>query len=734
MVFNNIRNYLSERLARVKREWQIFQQTGRDPAATEQRIQDSDTRRMYQTVYHSSQDPDVYKTYQSEYMQFVSALKIQNDLRDQPFELRRPISPSDVIPENRLPLPGLKIVPFIYHSGHIIHENPATSRPLQPDEETDAAESYLPGDIDFGNPVDLMIQQLLDQKYIHYREFASRYCRPAGTTNGTFRDFNKSQSASAPPTRERKEHVLQHVFRLLDATPFLPLHFVDTQFAKLPLVTGTGYHNRFSFKQKAHARYSHPTEYAQRPTSKGYFYNATYENARTLIHKIKETGMPFNLAFAPEDETSDEHIRSLIAEHESFFLDYPTLLFTRNHISDRDGTLKVRPVYAVDDLFLIIETMLTFPLLVQARKPSCCIMYGLETIRGANCYLDQLAKLFATFFTIDWSGYDQRLPRVITDIYYTDFLRRLIVISHGYTPTYEYPTYPDLNEHSFYKRMDNLLHFLHLWYNNMAFLSVDGYAYWRLFAGVPSGLYNTQYLDSFANLFLIIDGMIEFGFDDDMIKSFTFFVLGDDNSAFTHLPLDKLDAFINFLESYALSRYNMVLSRTKSLITTLRNKIETLGYRCNFGQPRRDIGKLVAQLIYPEHGLKPHTMSFRAIGLAYAASGQDPEFHQFCYDIFCIFLPFQKPDERTLLQLQRFITKDAETDLPFKIEHLQFPTIEAVRKLHLSYLGPLKFEPKWNYAHFINDPDVIPPSAKTMHDYEIEHSLDFRLAPTFQAG
>lgn len=731
--FNSVRDYLSERYIRIKREWQLYQKHREVPSEITEAIHDSDTQRMYHGIYAPKEKEERFKIFESEYQKIVQSLQINDSTRDQPFELRRPLPDDFVLPENRTPAPGLKFVPQQYHSGHVIHENPATSRPLNPDEETDHAESYLPGDIDFGPEVDPLIRSLLERKYPTYLPFVNKYCRPAGTTNGTFRDFNKPQVPSAPIDPDRKEHVLRHVFRFLDATPYLPIHFVDTQYDKRPLVTGTGYHNRHSYQQKAHAKFSHNDDYAERPTSRGYFYNATYENARTLIHKIKDTGMPFNLAFAPEDEDlTDEQIFELISRYENFFLDYPTLLFTRNHISDRDKTLKVRPVYAVDDLFLIIESMLTFPLLVQARKPSCCIMYGLETIRGSNNYLDNLARNYATFFTIDWSGYDQHLPRIITDMYYTDFLRRLIVISHGYAPTYEYPTYPDLDEHSLYKRMDNLLHFLHLWYNNMVFLSIDGYAYWRLFAGVPSGLFNTQYLDSFGNLFILVDGLIEFGCTDDEIRDLVLFVLGDDNSGFTRWPLARLVKFVAFLETYALARYNMTLSKTKSVITALRDKIESLGYQCNYGSPRRPIDKLVAQLCYPEHKIKYHTMSARAIGLTYASAAQDPKFHSFCYDIYLTFLPYYKFDERAELQIQRFLSLGTSDDFVRRTDLLEFPSFHKVRQCFQEYQGPLSYAPKWNFAHFVNAPDVIPPSAKTMHQYEIENNLHVRQAPTFR--
>nr|QXV86349.1 RNA-dependent RNA polymerase [Partitiviridae sp.] len=378
--------------------------------------------------------------------------------------------------------------------------------------------------------------------------------------------------------------------------------------------------------------------------------------------------------------------------------------------------------------------MLTFPLTVQARKPSCCIMYGLETIRGSNHYIEQLARCYSTFFSLDWSSYDQRLPRVITDIYYTDFLRSLIVINHGYQPTYEYPTYPDLDEHKLYNRMNNLLSFLHTWYNNMTFLLPDGFAYRRTHCGVPSGLYNTQYLDSFGNLFLIIDAMIEFGFTDSEIDGFILLVLGDDNTGMTMIPIHRMHDFINFLENYALNRYNMVLSSTKSVLTTFRTKIESLGYQCNYGTPKRDIDKLVAQLCFPENGLKPHTMAARAIGIAYASAAQDPMFHSFCQDVYNMFRSDYRPDVRSNLYVQRQVLHNLDDGMPDLATPTvpPFPSFWEIQELYSSYKGPLGYAPKWNYAHFIKDPDALPPFPKTMRDYEIENKIRIRNAPTFE--
>jgi len=719
MPFNAVRNYLAERLVRVRTELKNFTSSNREPDATLELSQDPDLRRYYDNTRYNSSNDAKYRTLNKEYSTLVEAYRTDNQQKHQPYELHQPI-PADAAPiiDKRQPAPGLKLVPLMYHYGHVIHD----PDPDQPDQ----TKVY---------PLDPRIYNLIMSTYPSYLSVLHDYCRPIGTVEATFNDFNTEQIPSAPIDEDRKQQILKHLFKFLDVKPYLPIHFVDTQYCKTPLVTGTGYHNRYSFKQRAHAKYSHPEEYALKSTSKGYFYNATYENARTLVHLIKTYGLPFNMQFAcPKSDLTDEQINLYISKANQFFNDYPTLLFTRNHISKRSGTLKVRPVYAVDDIFIIIELMLTFPLTIQARKSSCCIMYGLETIRGSNHYIDRLARSYSTFFSLDWSSYDQRLPRVITDIYYTDFLRSLIVINHGYQPTYEYPTYPDLDEHKLYSRMDNLLYFLHTWYNNMTFLLPDGYAYRRTHCGVPSGLYNTQYLDSFGNLFLIIDAMIEFEFTDDEISKFQLLILGDDNTGMTNLAIDRIDKFITFLETYALARYNMVLSKTKCILTSLRSKIVTLGYECNYGSPKRDIHKLVAQLCFPENGLKAHTMSARATGIAYASAGQDIMFHSFCQDVYNIFRSDYKPDVRANLYFQRQFLNDLEEGVPDLATPTvpPFPSLYEIRKLYSKYQGPLSFTPKWNSAHFINEPDSVPISAKTMRQFEEEFSIPLMTAATFE--
>nr|BBU59858.1 RNA dependent RNA polymerase [Rosellinia necatrix partitivirus 25] len=634
--------------------------------------------------------------------------------KGEPFEFYTSIHHDDIPPE-RYPAPGITILPLKFHSG----------RTVEPTDEVPVT----------GHSMHPILEYLVTHKWYHYKTYTDTYCRPLDTTQATFDDFNKEQKPVDPIPQSRIDFVLPLVIHFLNALPYLPLHFVDTRRMKMPTHTGTGYFNRFSYVMKTHAAYSHPHIYEQRPTSKGYFYNAMYHYSRTWLHYIKKFASPGPLVY-----NSTQYLKSL----RTFFTQHATLLFTRIHISMRDGALKVRPVYAVDDFFILIEGMLTFPLHAMARisinGTKSCIMYSFETIRGGCLYLNQLAMQYTSFLCIDWSSYDQRLPRVITDIFWTQFLRSLIVINHGYQPTWEYPSHKDLDEHALYQRMDNLLHFLHTWYNNMVFVTSDGFGYLRDYCGVPSGLLNTQYLDSFGNLFLIIDALYVFfserGLADPDIRKqilqIVFFVMGDDNVLFTKLDLDTLYAFLVFLESYALSRYNMVLSKTKSVLTVLRSRIEILSYRVNNGKPIRPIYKLVAQLCFPEHGPNDKFMSARAIGIAYAAAGQDPDFHEFCSDVYSMFKPFSvqlTPEniERAKYHLPGYFKMfdNIAEEIPF--DH--FPTIDEVLAKYSTWQGYLKLDKKWDPNWFVNPPYAVPPSSKTMADYQTEHSLPTRDTP-----
>jgi hypothetical protein len=609
------------------------------------------------------------------------------------------IQPSE-IPPHRHPKPGISVLPVRLHQQQVV-----------------TASSDVP---ETGFQLHPLLNYLVRTKYIEYLPYIYQYCRPLGTTDSTFSDFNREQKeypAVPPSTTERIVHL---VSKLLNAQRFLPLHYVDTFFCKMPLHTGTSYYYRHSYEIRTHASFSHHPDYANKQTSKGYYLNAFTEWARTVVHRIKEFALPFS----PEN-LSPHEITSRLRE---FFISHATLLFTRNHISDRDGILKQRPVYAMDTLFLHLEAMITFPLHIMARSMKSSIMYSLETIRGGCSYIDSRARDFLSFLCIDWSSFDQRMPWIIVDTFFTVFLPSLIVISHGYQPTAEYPTYPGLTPEKMFSRMYNIISFTRLWYYNCVFCTADGYAYVRRFAGIASGMLNTQYLDSYCNLFLMTHALIHFGCNDQEILDLLIFVMGDDNIILSHWPEIRLHSFMTFFESHALTRFGMVLSAKKSIFTILRSKIEMLGYQIHHGQPIRPLAKLVAQLCYPEHGPVDKYMSSRAVGMAWAAAGMDPTFHEFCHDVYLTFEPYrlknETPDYNKVLKHLPGVFKMLDDPTEF-VNPERFPTIDEVRTRYSKWQGELDPWKKWSPAHFLQPPDIVPPSAVTMAEYMLANNMSF---------
>lgn len=689
MVFDKVCDRLSFKTLLEKFVWAQYNQHGA--------IVDKSACHQYASLLRKNlPNEDLLNKFNLNYEAKLQSLIHKNEMKGEPFELYMPIHPDDV-PANRKPAPGIRLINARYH----------VTKPVYATEKVPET----------GFPPMTGVTFVVNEFYPQYKSILEQYVRPLGTTDATFADFNREQIASAPIQEERKQQVLTLVKFFLNSRPYRPLHYTELLFAKLPFHTGTSYFARYHYKTRIHANYARPNVYRNRPTSKGYFLNSQWALNRTHIHNMKHFHHPQNTSKMTEQQIED------LGCH--FYLSHPTMLFTRNHISTVEDDLKQRPVYAVDTMMLNIETMLTLPLLTQARDDTCCIMYGLETIRGGCHKIDSVAQRFESFFCYDWRSFDQRAPRRITDIYYTDFLESQIIIDQGYQTSALEERVIDPPA-VFFSKMSNLLQQLHEIYNNMVFLTADGYAYQRTHAGVPSGLFNTQYLDSFCNLFILLDGLLEYGYSDQQIRSIVLYIMGDDNTGLTQFSYYDLVTFTNFFEHYSLKRYNMVLNRRKSIITPLRNLIEILSYTVNFGLPKRPISKLVAQLCFPEHDPIPQYMSYRAIGIAYAAAGQDPEFHNFCRDIYISFKSYAvelTPDTQEKLEKHLPGLFNALDPVDKTLDFSHFPTLHEVIKVYSTYHGPLDYHPKWDKAHFFTPPFFEGTEYETILSYRTKHNI-----------
>jgi hypothetical protein len=698
MAFNQVRNYFQELRNTIKLEQFIYSKFNLKESTSESPYTDTDLRRL-QSGFRSRHESSLTDEYKHNYEQLYSSFVNHDINTGYPFEFAEPYDTSRTY-DSRLPAPGIIQLPVKLHSERIITasiDNPETGPELHP-----------------------KMKRLVYRQYRQYIPFVEQYTRPLGTTDATFTDFNREQTSFPPIPVDLTLQIILIIQYLLNALPFRPLHYVDTFFAKMPLNTGTSYFYRHSYAIRTHAHFSHPEPYSDKTTSKGYYVNSFTEWARTIVHRIKEFGTPFDpTSLQPHEITS--RLRS-------FFIEHATMLFTRNHISDRDGNLKQRPVYNMDTLFLHLECMVTFPLHIMARSMKSSLMYSIETIRGGCSYMDRIAMNYRSYLCIDWSSFDQRMPWIIVDTFFTTFLPMLLIISHGYQPTHEYPTYPDLTPDKLFHRMFNIISFLRQWYFNCVFVTADGFAYARRFAGIASGMLNTQYLDSYCNLFLIIHALFHFGCTRAEILSFCFFVMGDDNVVLSHWTITKLYAFMLFFEEHALTRFGMVLSRQKSIITTMRTRIEMLGYTCNGGHPKRPLAKLVAQLCYPEHGMIVKYMSSRALGSVWSSGGQDPIFYQFCRDTFFLFLDdAAELTPHTIGHITRhlpgiFKLLDDPTEL---LQPVRFPDLQEIRDRYSHWQGELDPDKKWSPAHFCSPPHVDLSHRQTMMDYMLEHNMQF---------
>jgi len=660
-------------------------------------------------------------------------------------------SPPEHIPPTREPAPGIRLIrDFRFHINakfHMFENMPKLGfAPL----------GFISG--------------LISTFFLNFLSVLDNYVRPSGSTDAIFENFNQETKPVLPPEPDRLMTIMSLIIFFFAIKPYSPIAFPDLRFYKWTLTTASDYHSNHSqdLKEESKRYWKHlhdndlldeRFDYSERPRSKGYFFNSVLLASRTIVHNIKYYGWPFK----PTENETDEHLMNKL---HYWFMKYPTQLFVRSQISPLDK-LKVRPVYNAPFLFILIEAMLTLPLMVMCRLPASCIMWGYETVRGGMQELNRIAYSYSTYIMIDWSRFDQLMPFTVIYHFWCTFLPMLIRVDRGWMPTsiykseshaYAYtekdpqqtassPKYAKFAQplRSFYKPhvimfsfiIFNLIAFIWLWYVKMVFVTPDGYGYVRLLAGVPSGIFMTQILDSFCNVFLFVDGLIEFGFTPDEIRTIRLFIQGDDNVAFFKLDFERVFAFYEWFPQYALARWNMIVSVDKSSITRLRSRIEVLGYRNANGMPYRNREKLVATLAMPERlprMSKPadYTKLYiilmsRAIGIALASAGHDYDVYDLCRrsyndaraksgltstELRSIPIEYRKLG---FMEMQSLDMIEIESHLPQDLS--RFPDYYDIRANLYNWHGPHTVYPTWP-AQFTDDLSEIqsPDDVITLYD------------------
>jgi hypothetical protein len=202
----------------------------------------------------------------------------------------------------------------------------------------------------------------------------------------------------------------------------------------------------------------------------------------------------------------------------------------------------------------------------------------------------------------------------------------------GYTTT--------VDSHGIYwqvrpERLKNLWNWCQYARKHMPILLPDGRLLARLFRGVPSGLFTTQFLDSCYNAVMICTILNSLGIHIDiwtMLK-----LMGDDS--LTRIPVfippSQHDDFKIACDDKLSYYFDAILSVDKSSISSTLEGAEVLSYHNRNGLPSRDELELAARF-YHTKARKPtpsHTMA-QCIGIAYACADPTLRIYSVCREVF----------------------------------------------------------------------------------------------------
>ncbi|AHL25153.1 RNA-dependent RNA polymerase [Heterobasidion partitivirus 13] len=346
-------------------------------------------------------------------------------------------------------------------------------------------------------------------------------------------------------------------------------------------------------------------------------------------------------------------------------------------------TTKIRLVFGVSKRHVLPRAMFFWPLFryYLDNRDKSPMLWGFETILGGMMLLNSemlLSRLYyQTFVTVDWSGFDLRsLFSIIREDIFPAW-RTYFDFNNGYMPTKFYKSStadPD--------QLERLWNWTNEAVFKMPFRTMDGATFLRLFRGIPSGLFETQFLDSFYNMLMILTILDAMGFD---ISTIYIRVQGDDSLLLLtfFLPADQHAEFKAQFEALAAYYFDHVARQDKTDISNTSQNVAVLGYSNDNGYPSRDWRKLLAQLFHPR-SQRP-TLSLlkaRCCGIQYASMYKYPQVTNVAK------ATFNQLDSEGVqpvkLAAQRDVILHSHKDFYVPTDH--FPTLnEVTRYLRIPY-------------------------------------------------
>jgi len=360
---------------------------------------------------------------------------------------------------------------------------------------------------------------------------------------------------------------------------------------------------------------------------------------------------------------------------------------------------KIRTVFGVPKVFIFVEAMFFWPLfshyLTEHQTP---MLWNYESLNGGwarlNSEWHHSYKQYRPVFNLDWSQFDMYVYfSVWTDL--LAIVKTYFCFCGRYCPTTLYPkarTNPT--------RLHNLWNWMCKYYFDMPFVTLTGAVFKRLYAGMPSGIFCTQFFDSLYNGVMIVTCLLALGYavpPDMFIK-----LMGDDVlfGLLVSIPVDQWPDFLEKLRNEAFRRFGAKLSVDKVHVSETIQNAKVLSYSNWNGWPVRDPEDLLAHLLYPKtlRDSAPRVMA-RAIGI-YVASAGHPRLRPICEHLY------------NELKHQGFTPRKQDLDFIFDIlipemphdnvlfDH--FPTQTEVwsRLSRPSGRDPIRQQNYWNPEHF----------------------------------
>lgn len=308
------------------------------------------------------------------------------------------------------------------------------------------------------------------------------------------------------------------------------------------------------------------------------------------------------------------------------------LAHVRSHIA-AIGEEKIRGVWGYPATLTMGEAVFALPLIraykTKARK---MIAYGYEPFNGGFKILHGRFVGRKFYHGLDFKSFDKTVPAELIDFAFDILLDNL-----------------DLGEYDQFgvadaERMKIMYDYIRDYFIKTPIRLCNGERYQKR-AGVASGSYFTQLVDSVVNAILI--NWVSLSYSG--YPPVDYVTMGDDSViSFNHeIPLDYIQRLV--------SSIGMNINMSKSEITRSLAELKFIGYHINNGLPKRDGEGLLAALLLPERpDVSLEDAQSRAVGIYYANLGMNDDVTFICEKIIR-YQPFELDLSRNMKRLLEFV-------------------------------------------------------------------------------